>query len=83
MTVKTFRYLLLWSGLVAFPLAVILAFLFSRSLSVPLKTMRTMARAIASGDYTKRLEIPPKRSSGSSPGTSTPSPRNLSEPSGL
>ena len=64
MTVKAFRYLLLWSGLVAFPLAVILAFLFSRSLSVPLKKMRTMARAIASGDYTKRLEIPPEEELG-------------------
>ncbi len=57
-TVRTVQYFLLLSGLFAFPLAMLLAFLFSRSLAAPLHRMRTIARAIASGDYTQRMDIP-------------------------
>lgn len=57
-TVRAVQYLLLISGLFAFPLAVLLAFLFSRSLAAPLRRMRTIARAIALGDYTQRMDIP-------------------------
>lgn len=57
-TVKTVRYLLLWSSLIALPFALFLAFLSSRALSLPLQRMRTIARAIALGDYAQRMEIP-------------------------
>ncbi len=57
-TVKAVQYLLFVSGLFALPLAVLLAFLFSRSLAAPLRRMRAIAQAIALGDYTQRMDIP-------------------------
>ena len=57
-TVSTVRYLLLWSSLIALPFALLLALWSSRSLALPLERMRTIARAIALGDYTQRMEIP-------------------------
>lgn len=57
-TVRAVQYLLVLSGGIAFPFAVLLAFLFSRSLAAPLHRMRAITRAMASGDYTQRMDIP-------------------------